>query len=390
MSLEPNYRLGSHRLVPPETTLARITPFLAELGITRLADITHLDVDLGVPTYTAIRPSGEILQSSNGKGMTKAAAKVSALMESLEFQHAEQPERTDWIRASEEQLRREGRAYAVPRRDKADGYHPYNPRRMLDWTPAEELVSGQATLVPACAACFVEPTIYKTTTNGLASGNHLIEATLHALYEVIERDALARLDDDGKFDIRGKCRVVDTSKLGAAELQRVVDAVERAGSRLVLIELPTDLPVHAFMAVLLNLRAHHGISAFNTGYGVHVDVDVAAARAITETVQSRLTMIQASRDDVVNQQAYAGGVEKTRAGVDYFRHLQPNAELAQVAARLPREAAPNDLEERLQVLLEALARSGHDRVYRVDLTKPRYAVPVVKVIVPSMHLHRGL
>ena len=32
---------------------------------------------------------------------------------------------------------------------------------------------------------------FQATTNGLASGNHWLEAVLHGLYEVVERDAIA-------------------------------------------------------------------------------------------------------------------------------------------------------------------------------------------------------
>ena len=74
--LAPTYRAGTHRLVSPEATLARLQPHLAGFGITRLADVTRLDADLGLPVYMAIRPRGAVLQSSAGKGMTVAESGV--------------------------------------------------------------------------------------------------------------------------------------------------------------------------------------------------------------------------------------------------------------------------------------------------------------------------
>src|SRR5579871_1476551 len=44
--------VGTHRLCPPEVTLARVQPFLSLMGITRVADVTWLD-NLGLPVFQA-------------------------------------------------------------------------------------------------------------------------------------------------------------------------------------------------------------------------------------------------------------------------------------------------------------------------------------------------
>jgi hypothetical protein len=53
---------------------------------------------------------------------------------------------------------------------------------VIDWASAEDLLSGEEVWLPASAAYIGTPKLYDSTTNSLASGNHLIEATLHALY----------------------------------------------------------------------------------------------------------------------------------------------------------------------------------------------------------------
>src|SRR5438093_1523690 len=60
-ALSKGYTGGTHRLVAPEDTLARITPHLAACGITRCADVTGLD-RLGIPVYCAIRPRTRTIQ----------------------------------------------------------------------------------------------------------------------------------------------------------------------------------------------------------------------------------------------------------------------------------------------------------------------------------------
>src|SRR5579872_5344414 len=82
------YREGTHRIVSPDVTLQRMMPHAASCGITRVANITGLDV-IGIPVWVAFRPNSRSLSVSQGKGLDDAAAKASAVMESIEAFHAE-------------------------------------------------------------------------------------------------------------------------------------------------------------------------------------------------------------------------------------------------------------------------------------------------------------
>ena len=53
------------------------------------ASITGLDW-IGIPVYQAVRPNSRTVPSSLSKGLTRAQAQVSALMESLDVFHAEE------------------------------------------------------------------------------------------------------------------------------------------------------------------------------------------------------------------------------------------------------------------------------------------------------------
>src|SRR4051794_16365500 len=75
---------GTHRICAPSETLARTEPLLRALGITRVADITGLDT-LGIPVCQAIRPNSRALSVSQGKGLSHAGARASAVMESVEM-----------------------------------------------------------------------------------------------------------------------------------------------------------------------------------------------------------------------------------------------------------------------------------------------------------------
>jgi ribosomal protein S12 methylthiotransferase accessory factor len=82
------YRDGTHRLVSPRETLARVRPFLPTMGITRIAVVIGLDT-IGIPVVMTIRPNSRSLAVAQGKGWDLDAAKTSAVMEAVESYHAE-------------------------------------------------------------------------------------------------------------------------------------------------------------------------------------------------------------------------------------------------------------------------------------------------------------
>src|ERR1051325_3548984 len=88
------FRRGTHRASSPAETLARVRPQMARMGITRLGVITGLD-RIGIPVAIAVRPNSRSVSVSQGKGLDRAQAMASALMEASEVFHAEEigPER---------------------------------------------------------------------------------------------------------------------------------------------------------------------------------------------------------------------------------------------------------------------------------------------------------
>ena len=67
-----------------QETLDAILPVSSSIGVTRLADITDMDI-LRIPNFSALLPGTEdYIWVYSGKGATKLDAKASALMESIE------------------------------------------------------------------------------------------------------------------------------------------------------------------------------------------------------------------------------------------------------------------------------------------------------------------
>lgn len=377
---------GTHRARTLAATWRAFSPLAAHAGITRLADLTGLDT-LGIPVYAAIRPLGRSLSTQQGKGTTPLAAKISALMEALETFSAE-----------DIHLPRTRGSYRglAARRTLVDVRRLARARRRLaldapwTWLPATTLADGAPILVPYDAVTldttFRTPPVFDITSNGLASGNVRVEAIVHGLCEVIERDAEARWRRTGE----DRRLVLDT--IDDPAVRALIDRVVAAGARVALWDL-TD-PVLAVpvigCAIVEDPRepAWRPLGVYQ-GFGAHLSPAIAIARALTEAAQTRLTYIAGARDDFFP--------------IDYARATDPElhahvwAQLASpcdepvVFADLP-DAATADLADDLAALRAALVRwsdatsrrGGEPVVAIVDLDHPRLGVPVVKVIVPGL------
>lgn len=366
---------GTHRARSLAATWRRFAPLAPRVGITRVADLTGLDT-LGVPVFAAIRPMGKSLSTSQGKGTTALAAKVSALMESLETWHAEEraPDRVATARALGASTMALVRA--LPRRVRRLDVDARWP-----WVRGWALAAGRAVWVPWQAVALdtvpvaTTPPIFDVSSNGLASGNTLGEAIIHGLCEVIERDAEAAWRADGA-DVRV---VLDTV---APPVARLIERLRAAGVRIWLWDLTSDVGVPVFGAGLMHDPREVGWRAlgFYQGFGCHVDPTIAMLRAITEAVQTRLTYIAGGRDDFFPTD-YARATDPELLAAVWARYAAPPDE--SVDARAYVRPRLHDIDAVLAHLLACLAEAGSPEVVVVDLRRPELDVPVVKVLVPG-------
>ena len=365
------YLGGTKRAVAPEVTFERVQKYLAGYGITRLADVTDLDC-LGVPVYTSMRPRGRITQSSQGKGARAIDAKVSALMEAIESTHAENPT-VELVRASMTSLERAARAPIDPSTLCRYVAGSWSPRLKTLWVAAEELVADRACLVPASSVYFISPSLFLTSTNGLASGNDVTEATLHALLEIYERDALSILvdDEDVSFD---NCDVIDLSTIDVPFLLENVERLRRAGVTLRLLRVSLDSAIHTFIAMLLDSSPLAPSTHISGGFGAHLDPTIAASRAITEAAQTRIGNIQASREFLT---------------MDMFSDLHD--QFFEMALSFEADTAWSSLVDGstatiagdLAVVTRQCQADGASQIIRHVLTPPDHVVSVVKVQIPG-------
>src|SRR5262249_27496119 len=81
-------RQGTHRSQSLDYTLNRALRLAPVMGITRIANVTGLDV-IGVPVVMVCRPNSRSVAVSQGKGIDLTSARASGVMEATELYHAE-------------------------------------------------------------------------------------------------------------------------------------------------------------------------------------------------------------------------------------------------------------------------------------------------------------
>jgi ribosomal protein S12 methylthiotransferase accessory factor len=378
-------RDGTHRAATLDETWRRFAPAAKRAGITRIADLTGLDT-LGVPVFAAIRPMGASLSTQQGKGISAQAARISALMESLETFSAESIA-APIVRGSYRALGKRRNVVDVRRLPRALPTEPptrRHPRRRggrldLDatwrWLEGFDLTAGEPILVPFEAVTldttFTRPPVFDISSNGLASGNVLVEAIVHGLCEVLERDAEAAWRRAG-----GDRRLVLDS-IPDPTCRALIDRITSTGARVFVWDLAAETGIAAIGAAIMEDPREPAWRplGFYQGFGAHLVPEVAIARALTEAAQTRLTYIAGGRDDFFPFD-YARATDP-EVLADLWERLAAPCDEPAVFDELPRHAT-RGLGEDLAWLVERCAQ-----VIVVDLTHPALRVPVVKVLVPG-------
>jgi ribosomal protein S12 methylthiotransferase accessory factor len=368
---------GGTRAAPLEATWQRFAGLAPRAGITRIAELTGLDA-IGIPVYAAIRPMGRSLSTQQGKGTTPLAARISALMESLETYSAEHLARPV-LRGTPRALANRHRVVDTRRIARAVGAKLARDAS-LAWVEGFDLVAGEPILVPREAVTldttFTRPPVFDISSNGLASGNLRVEAIVHGVCEVIERDAEAAWRRAG-----GDRRLVLDAITDPA-CRSLIDRIAAAGARVFVWDLESRIAPAIGCAIMEDPREPAWRSlGFYQGFGAHLDPHVAIARAITEAAQTRVTYIAGGRDDFFDFD-YAKATDPALLGQIWDRLAAPCDEPA-VVDDLP-AASPRSLGDALAILIDRLRAAGFDQVIAVDVTHPELRVPVVKVIVPGL------
>lgn len=327
----------------PADMMARIGPALApDFSVVPLtAPDTPLFLAVALPNeegVTGLKP-----RLPAGRGMTRAQALVAAGAEALE------------LRASLAQ-RHLAELAALPRKGG------------LAMVTATDLLSGAPVEVPAqqvyldCAAVLSEPLLEDANSTGCAAGADRDDALARALWECVERDAVAIWWHGGHPAAVLPLEVID------AHQPRLFWWLHQRARQTMFLDLTTDIGLPVVAAVSADADGR----VVATGTAARPMLADAALAAVTEMVQTEVGM------DLARE---AGDPEVLAWIAHASTRQQP--QFAPIArAREP--DAPLDRDG----LLTRLAGLGH-RALEVDLTLPGDPLPSLRVLVPGLCAMRG-
>ncbi len=238
----------------------------------------------------------------------------------------------------------------------------------LAMVAAVDLVQGTAVPVAAqsvfldCAAVLGEPLITDANSTGCAAGATRQDATRTALWECVERDAVALWWHGGLPAGALPLDLIDRQQ------PRLFWWLDRRDRRTLLLDLTTDIGLPVVAAVSANGAGQE----VAVGSAARPDLAAAALAAVTEMVQTEVGMdhARAAQDrELVLWDAIASTVRQPQ-----FRPATPKMQSEQSWHQAG--------------LLQRLADLGHP-VLAVDITLPDDPLPSMRVLVPGLCAMNG-
>lgn len=349
-----------------------------ETGVSRLADITDLDV-LGIPVYNVFRPRAARfnLTVSSGKGVTAVQSIASGLMEATERHFGE----TQSLPSTRLTLG-----------DALDGVEPIlDPRRLtpdvrrypeldeeFEWVTGVSVEDEVPVRIPARAVytpyAHDGMRSYESHSDGLVSGNTYAEALLHGMLELVERDACSF----GELLHQGARIDPATVPQSIAELW---DIFTWAGIDMQLYQFDSSTGIPVCYAIGIDPDAQSAM-LINAGAGCALTPERAALRAITELAQSRACVISGSREDFSTR--YAGrkavSVQQALASVKFWtEHDWAVREWDEMPS-----LGSGDLDVDVALTRHRLRLGGLSDVFAVDLAPSDFPFAVLKVVIPGI------
>lgn len=271
----------------------RLAPHLKEFGITRVSDITGLDI-LGVPVAQACRPASRSNAVTQGKGNDLFTAAISAVLECIEMAVGEDlSSLTPWSGAD---LDRDLWAKLAPG---VTGWPDERTEFVTGWdveraapcaVPRDVLSTDFSLGAKAEAAPILRSSI------GMGAGSSFAEAIWHGLLECVENDAQLRSSQEGS---PRALRQMHHSPIGDDGLSALVGNLEEKGLRLGLWDISVRPGPRCVFARILEDPEHaSGLPLPADGFACRSTYGGSATAALLEAIQARLAVISGAREDM--------------------------------------------------------------------------------------------
>ncbi|MBP2201414.1 ribosomal protein S12 methylthiotransferase accessory factor [Methanococcus voltae] len=432
-----NYTLAAYRLCTPEETMEKVEPILKRIGVTRTARIDGLD-RIGIPVYSSIRPEAKegAISVYAGKGATETQAKVSSSMEAIERYCAEQDEHTllkstnnpkNPLELSEliipnlnmlitPKLNNNPKTDADNDKDNTDKDNKHKNKEnkenkenkdnntnmdngklddnyslnnsnlnlsAVEWVEGYDITNDEYVDVPSNSVFHPYEAntgkwLFRSNTNGLASGNSYEEAVFHGILEVVERDAWSISELS-----RNTYRKINLQNAKNPLIHEMLLKFRKAKINVIIKDLTSEVGIPT-VACISDEDVLKDPALLCMGVGCHLDPEIAVIRALTEVAQSRATQIHGAREDTVR----ADLIRKVeydrmkRIQRRWFNHKE-EIDIAEI-----KNCASYDLKTDIETVKTMLKDNGFDKIVVLNLNKATVDdVNVVRVIIPKMEVY---
>ncbi|MEM8484337.1 MAG: TOMM precursor leader peptide-binding protein [Bacteroidota bacterium] len=343
-----------------------------------------------------------IRDQSGGKGITRQAAKTSALCEALErfsgiYQGNESRILATYRELGEDAIHPNAcMLFSPDQYAKRDAWHatcdhpfqhvpiPFEADTPIEWTPVWSLTLQRIRYLPT-AYCYFNykgphPGFCKADSNGNASGNTLEEAVLQGLNELVERDSVSMW-----WYNKLSRPQVDISTFNVPYVEAMQRYYKHQNRVFWVLDLTTDLNIPTFAAISKRIDRQPEDIIF--GFGTHQHAPSALQRAIAEMNQL-LPFVAKRKPDGSTNYAYDGALEMKwwqQETVAKNTYLLPNsAELPRTRANF-KQALSDDLLDDINQGVKHVGSLGLE-VLVLNQTRPDIGLPTVKVIVPGLRI----
>ncbi|AEH06431.1 YcaO-related McrA-glycine thioamidation protein [Methanothermococcus okinawensis] len=371
-----DYALETYRICSPKKTWKKIEPILDKINIVNMERIDNLD-RIGIPVYSATRltKNGDI-KIHPGKGATDIQAKVSSAMESIERYSAElsKEDKEKIIKKPDNPVDLKELILSIEAFKNLNKIN--NNLNSIDWIKGTDIINNEIVEVPADAIFHpYSGTLFRSNTNGIASGNSTEEAIFHASFEVIERDSWSVSEIS-----KNTYRKINVEGAKNPIIHELIEKFENANINVVLKDLTSEVGIPT-VAAISDEDVLKDPALLCIGVGCHIHPEIAVIRALTEVVQSRATQIQNKRKDTIR-----GDIVRK---IDYGRMKRIHKKWFEYRDEVDIEDMENNakfnLKKDLNTIKEKLIDAGFDRLIVVNLKKTD--VDVVRVIIPKMEVY---
>ncbi|GAA6179565.1 YcaO-like family protein [Shimia sp. NS0008-38b] len=315
------------------------------------------------------------LSVATGKGVTDDAAWLSAVFESLEQAFAEKASDICALVETPDRMVERGHRIIPLARQPRCAASRVHPDEEVAWVKGQCLLSGEEVFAPfnligmdMTAEAPWNPDIYLMASNGLAAAGNIAGAVLHGLRELVEDDAFLAAQH---FPIRRSDP--DSSMTLHCEphhpFPEIVRMVKRAGLEARFMSPRTGFDVPVVVAALMSKSAEaHPLFC---GVACRDSTEDAALAALLEAIQTRLTFVAGSREDLGSDEY---NVTSSQVATGFY----PAVIVEQ------RKSSQIDSGYELGRLIAALRAKGIEGIYAFSLGGVPNAFEIVRVLADDL------